>query len=156
MHYRIATSEDLTQLAQLRWEFRAEDGDEQPVVSYYHFIQACVPVLQRAMESGQATYWLAEMNGEIVAHIFVQRIDLVPRPCKLKDQFGYITNNYTKPAFRNQGIGSELLKRVIAWAKDEDYELLIVYPSEQAVPYYRRAGFTTETEVMELTLRAYI
>lgn len=155
MQYRLATEEDLPQLAQLRWDFRNEDGSETPVVSHEAFLNNCLDFLKRGLESGFQTYWLAEQDGEIVAQIFVHKIDLVPRPCKVQDQFGYITNNYTKPAYRGQGIGSKLMEYVIQWAKNEDFELLIVYPSDEAVPYYERAGFSTENEVMELKLRAY-
>ncbi len=89
------------------------------------------------------------------SHIFVHKIELIPRPCKIRDHFGYLTNNYTKPACRNRGIGSELMQRVKDWAKDEDLELLIVYPSEEAVTFYERAGFYSENDVMELRLREY-
>ena len=88
-------------------------------------------------------------------YVFVHKIDLVPRPCKIQDQFGYLTNNYTKPAYRSQGIGSALMNRVVEWAKDEDFELLIVYPSDEAVTFYERVGFKLENDVMELRLREY-
>ena len=155
MKYRLATTRDLLQLAQLRWDFRSEDDNEIPVVSREEFISECEKFLRQGIESGYQTYWLAENEGAIIAHIFVHRIDLVPRPCKLKDQFGYITNNYTKPEYRNQGIGSKLMDHVRKWAAEEDYELLIVYPSEEAVPFYERAGFRTENDVMELVIRDY-
>jgi ribosomal protein S18 acetylase RimI-like enzyme len=155
MRYRIATKQDLPQLAALRWDFRNEDGHEKPIVSREAFLKACVEFLRQGLESGHQVYWLAENEGEIIAHIFAHRIDLVPRPCKLKDQFGYITNNYTKPAYRNQGIGSKLMAYVRKWAADEDYELLIVHPSDEAVSFYERAGFVAENDVLELVLRAY-
>jgi GNAT superfamily N-acetyltransferase len=151
----MATEQDLPQLAELRWDFRDEDGFEQPVISQSEFVTACITFLKRGLESGYHTYWVAERAGEIIAQIFVHRIDLVPRPCKVKDQFGYITNNYTKPAHRNQGIGSELIKRVQQWASAEDLELLIVYPSDEAVTFYERAGFRSDNDVMELKLREY-
>jgi ribosomal protein S18 acetylase RimI-like enzyme len=109
MKYRMATERDFPQLAQLRWDFRHEDGSEQSVVSQDEFIEACIAFLKRSLESGYHTYWVAEHADEIIAHIFVHKIDLVPRPCKVQDQFGYITNNYTKPAYRNQGIGAALM-----------------------------------------------
>jgi GNAT superfamily N-acetyltransferase len=155
MKYRMATGEDLTQLAELRWDFRMEGGDELPAVSKEEFIAACTDFLKRGLASGYHVYWIAEKNGEIVSQIFVHKIDMVPRPCKIRDQFGYITNNYTKPPYRNKGSGSELMKSVLAWAKAEDLELLIVYPSERAVSFYRRAGFDMENDVMELRLREY-
>lgn len=36
-----------------------------------------------------------------------------------------------------------------------DLELLIVYPSEHAIPFYERVGFKSENDVMELNLREY-
>ena len=155
LQYRIATKKDLPQLAQLRWDFRNEDGYEKPVVSRDEFLEACIQFLSDGIDSGYQVYWLAENESEIIAHIFVHRIDLVPRPCKVKDQFGYITNNYTKPEYRNRGVGSRLMAHVSQWAKDEDYELLIVYPSDEAVRFYERSGFVAENDVMELKLRAY-
>ncbi len=155
MNYRMATDDDLMQLAELRWDFRMEGGDELPVVSKPEFVEACTSFLKRGLENGYHVYWLAEEGGEIISHIFIHKIDMVPRPCKIHDQFGYITNNYTKPEDRSRGVGSELMKRVIDWAKDEDLELLIVYPSERAVSFYKRAGFYMENDVMELRLREY-
>ena len=154
MLYRIATEQDLTQLSYLRWDFRMEGG-EIPIVSKEEFIAACTSFLKHSLESDYHVYWIAEENGEVISQIFVHKIDMVPRPCKIHDQFGYVTNNYTKPAYRNKGIGSELMKRVVQWAKDEDLELLIVYPSEEAVAFYERAGFYSENDVMELRLREY-
>ena len=153
MNYRIAIIEDLAQLAELRWDFRMEDDDEPAAIGRPEFVEACISFLKRALENDFYTYWLAETNREIVAHIFVHKVDLVPRPCKIRDRFGYMTNNYVKPSYRNQGIGSKLMQEVTAWAKAEDMELLIVYPSEQAVSFYERAGFDAENEVMELRLR---
>jgi len=155
MNYRTGTDEDLTRLAELRWDFRMEGGDESPAVSKSEFIEACASFLKRGLETGYHVYWLAEESGEIVSHIFIHKIDMIPRPCKIHDQFGYITNNYTKPEHRNRGVGTELMKRVISWAKEEDLELLIVYPSEKAVSFYGRAGFYSENDVMELRLREY-
>jgi len=155
MQYRMATEKDLVQLAELRWDFRGEGGTEQPGVNRKVFIEVCSEFLKRGLESGYHTYWIAEQAGEIISQVFIHRVDLVPRPCKIRDQFGYITHNYTRPAYRSKGIGSELMRRVKQWARDEDLELLIVYPSEEAVTFYERAGFRAENDVMELKLREY-
>jgi GNAT superfamily N-acetyltransferase len=154
MFYRTADEQDVTQLAHLRWDFRMEGG-EVPVVTRDEFITSCATFLRLGLESGRQVYWIAEENGEIVSQIFVHKVDMVPRPCKIDDQFGYVTNNYTKPAYRNKGIGSELMKRLVEWAKAADLELLIVYPSDEAITFYQRAGFDSQNEVMELKLREY-
>ena len=155
MEFRLSAEKDIPQLAQLRWDFRMEGGDELPSVSKEQFLTACEDFLKRGLENGTRAYWVAENDGEIVSHIFVQKVDMVPRPCKIQDQFGFITNNYTRPRHRNKGIGSQLLQRVMQWAKEQDMELLIVWPSEEAVNFYERAGFRLDNEIMELKLRSY-
>jgi GNAT superfamily N-acetyltransferase len=155
MEFRLGTEGDVTELAHLRWDFRMEGGDELPAVSKEEFITACETFLKQGLDSGSRAYWVAVDNSEIVSHIFVQKVDMVPRPCKIHDQFGCITNNYTKPQHRNKGIGSQLMQRVKQWAQEHDLELLIVWPSEQAVRFYEQAGFKMENDVMELRLRDY-
>lgn len=153
MIYRTATENDFPQLAEMRWNFRQESGEEIAVVEKAEFIEKCLEFLRNEVEN--YTYWIAENNGEIVSHIFVYRIKLVPRPCRIKDSFAYLTNTYTKPAFRGKGIGAELLQRVIEWAKDEGFELLLVYPSEESLNFYGRLGFENDREVLKLVLRDY-
>lgn len=155
MNFRIAQKSDFEQLANLRWDFRMESDEEKAAMSKEKFIERCVEFFEKKADGNHHFYWIAEEEGEIISQIFVHTIDMIPRPCKIEDQFGYITNNYTKPEYRSRGIGTKLLKKVIEWAKSEDLELLIVYPSERAQKFYERSGFKMENEVMELTLREY-
>lgn len=111
--------------------------------------------LQEGMSSGTQAYWLATEGDEIISHVFVQKIPMVPRPCKIRDFFGYVTNTYTLPGRRGEGVGSELMKRVIDWARTEDLELLIVWPSDRAVSFYKQLGFDAENDILQLTLRPY-
>ena len=153
MIYRLANEKDFPQLAQMRWDFRQESGEEIAVVTEAEFIEKCIEFLRR--EENNYLYWVAENKGEIVSHIFAHQINLVPRPCRVKDAFAYLTNTYTKPDFRRKGIGAKLLQTVIDWAKSEDLELLLVYPSEDSIVFYQRLGFENDAEMMKLILRNY-
>src|ERR1044072_4149057 len=97
--YRIARGTDVVQLAKIRWEFRSESGDELPVVNFQEFTNYYTAFFKQGLENRNRVHWLAEIGDEIIATTVVQKIDMVPRPCKLNDQFGYITDNYTKPAY---------------------------------------------------------
>jgi hypothetical protein len=55
----------------------------------------------------------------------------------------------------HKGIGTALLREAIAWSQQQDLELLIVWPSEEAARHYGRAGFVADNDVMELVLRDY-
>ena len=153
LEFRVATEKDIPQLVQMRWDFLTEDDDEQPVVSREEFLSLCTKFLADGFKRGDWTYWVAADKEEIVSHIFVYLIRPMPRPSRLDDRYGYMTNVYTKPRYRNRGVGRDLMRRVKRWARELDAALLIVSPSEASVPFYRRAGFSFETEFMEFRLR---
>jgi GNAT superfamily N-acetyltransferase len=156
IEYRIAIEADLEQLAAMRWDFRLEESPGTPVHDRATFMMACVAFLTQGLASGAWAYWIARDAGLIVAQIFVQRIAKVPKPNRLDDTFGYVTNVYTRPAYRNQGIGSQLLGHVIAWADEQELENLVVWPSERSIPFYTRAGFRGGSEALELEVRPYV
>lgn len=153
MKYRLATSADLKALAELRWAFRTEDAETPNRVKKEEFIAACVQFLTDGLSSNQWVYWIAEDENEIIAQIFVQCIKTVPKPERLEDMYGYVTNVYTKPSYRGQGIGFNLMKRVKDWAEAEELETLIVWPSERSRTFYERLGFKSENDIMEYELR---
>lgn len=100
-------------------------------------------------------YWIAELEGEIVSHIFVQRVRGVPRPFWLNNAYGYVSNVYTKPTYRRRGIGSQLMQHVLNWARHQEIDVLIVSISEESVTFYERAGFTAKNEWMECSVKDY-
>ena len=61
-----------------------------------------------------------------------------------------MTNTFTMREFRNQGVGAAFLDAVVEWGRYQDWELLIVWPSEESISLYRRAGFQKGKEEMEL------
>ena len=155
MRFRVATPEDLPRLAAMRWAFRTEDG-ETSIEDEEMFVLRYQTFVRDALASGQWRYWVAETaNSELAAHMAVCVVPSIPRPSRLHDQWGYLTDCYTLPAFRNQGIGQQLLAHVAAWATAKDLELLLVWPSERSQSFYARAGFGRDDEVRMLRLRDY-
>jgi GNAT superfamily N-acetyltransferase len=80
----------------------------------------------------------------------------VPKPNKLDDALGYVTNVYTRPDYRGQGIGTQLMTHVLIWAREHDLESLIVWPSETSVGFYERAGFQGSPDMLEYAVRPYV
>lgn len=156
MDFRIATESDLDALAQMRWDFRLEESLGTPVHNRQSFLEACTAFLRQGLASRRWVYWVAVYEGTIVSHVFVQLIDKVPKPNRLDDGFGYVTNVYTRPAYRGQGIGSELMAHVIEWARAQDLECLHVGPSDASVRFYERAGFRWNKDLMECVIRPYV
>lgn len=150
---RRAKIDDAEQLAEMRWIWRAEEAGGTPVHDKAAFMAHCVPFLHHGFGSGRWVCWVAVVDDLIVSHVFIQRMDKVPKPNKLIDADGYVTNVYTRAGYRGQGIGGILLRHVVAWAKDQDYASLYVWPAEESVRFYARAGFARDSEIMECLLR---
>lgn len=146
---RLATLDDVHELVQMRWDFSGEEQTNS-AFSFEEFNRNCSEFLVRAMKSGDWHIWVAEVEGNIVSHMYLQLIHKVPRPGKSQDPYyGYVTNVYTRPAFRSQGIGSKIHIAMEQWSKANDVEFLILWPSSHSVDFYARNGFSRCEEAME-------
>lgn len=171
IHYRLATADDAPALAQLRWDFRLEETNGMALHSHAEFMQVCTAFVADGIHSGQWVYWISEdttadiatgfaagspAGSRLIACICICIIRKIPKPNKLNDTFGYVTNVYANPNYRNQGIGTQLMSHVVGWANEQDLSNLLVWPSERSVPFYQRAGFVEDTEALTLELREYV
>ena len=154
--YRMATEADLDELAQMRWDFRLEEAPGATVHDQATFLDACTAFLRQGLAEQRWTYWVAQEDTLIISHIYIQRVPKVPKPNKLDDALGYVTNVYTRPAYRGQGIGTQLMTQVLAWAREQDLESLIVWPSETSIRFYERAGFRGSPDMLEYAVRPYV
>jgi GNAT superfamily N-acetyltransferase len=146
---RLATLDDVDELVQMRWEFSKEDY-EVSTISFEDFHQTCSEFLVKAIKSGNWYIWVSEVEGDIVSHMYLQLIHKVPRPGKTQaPYYGYVTNVYTRPAFRSQGIGTGIHVAMEKWSKENQVEFLILWPSSTSVQFYTRNGFARCEEAME-------
>jgi GNAT superfamily N-acetyltransferase len=143
---RQATIHDFEALARLRWDFSAPKMREGTNLA--RFTDEFGAFLHDALASGSWVFFVAEAADGIIATITVQIIAKVPRPNRLHARWGYVTNVYTVPEWRDQGVGTALMQHVQAWATEMKLEFLELWPSKRAVPFYRRAGFAPEDEAV--------
>lgn len=150
MIVRKATPQDIPQLAELRWDFRAEHDRIGDLALKAEFITACSRFLVNALDSGRWTVWVTDLDGLILCNIYVEQVDKMPRPGRLAGSLGYVTNVYTRPEWRRQGIGSALLRQVQKWAREETgLELLVLWSAHDSVEFYRRAGFSANPVTLQ-------
>ena len=56
-------------------------------------------------------------------------------------RLGYILNMYTRPEYRNKGIGTEIIRKLINFAKETGLSRLELFASPYGEHLYRKHGF---------------
>lgn len=150
-HIRRAAEADADELARLRWDF-SPDEVAASGRSFEEFRASFREFWASALASGNWTVWVAGQDGRLIANIWMQVIHKVPRPGRGSGhgRYGYVTNVYTEPDLRGHGIGSQLLERALGWAREQELEFLVVWPAEESVPFWERAGFRASPDALEL------
>jgi ribosomal protein S18 acetylase RimI-like enzyme len=138
--YRQATSMDLDALAMLRFEMEAERGNA--TVDPKEYAAAFSSSTGEEMNGRRQRAWLAEVDGEAVACVLLVWWTLPPNFASFTRKRGFVSSVYTKPAYRRQGIARELMKILIASAREEGVGRLILWSSEMGRPLYEQLGFT--------------
>jgi GNAT superfamily N-acetyltransferase len=156
MNYRLATESDAHELARLRWDFRLEETDGYAKTPWEQFGPICAEFIVTGMAAGDWAYWVSEEGDHLTGCVCIRVFRKIPKPNKLDDLFGYVTNVYMQPGSRNAGYGSKLLAKAIEWARAEGISELLVQPSERSMPYYMRQGFEPDGEAMHIDLEPYV
>jgi GNAT superfamily N-acetyltransferase len=144
---RAATPGDARALAALRWEFRA--GREPAVDDEHAFIERCTAWMARELQGPTWRAWIAVEGDRIVGQVWFDLIEKVPNPVGERERHGYLSNLYVQPAVRG-GVGTQLLETVVAWARNNAVDRIVLWPSARSVTLYLRHAFVRDGDVMEL------
>ena len=145
---RLATQGDLDALVELRRAFAFEDPESSESTGRPEFEAECAAFLAEAISSGRWQILVAELGSQIVAHVYVALIDKVPRPEHANAKLAYLTNVYTRPELRGRGIGAQLIRRAQAAAREADVELMIVWPADGSIDFFKRQGFAVPDDAL--------
>jgi GNAT superfamily N-acetyltransferase len=140
---RIAGDADAPALAGLRrawtaeWHGPADDeGFEARFLAWY----------QR--ESPRRVCWLAEAGSEPAGMMNMSVFERMPQPGRDPGSWGYLGNAFVLAAYRNQGIGSAMLRALLAHADEQRFARVVLSPSARSVPFYQRHGFTADHDLL--------
>lgn len=138
---RQSTPSETALLAELRWALCSEEERTAPPMCKKRFTTNYLSKIEEMEIAGKLVNFIALKERVPVGAISLLKVNKMPSPFDMAGCWGYVTNVYVKPDYRQQGIGTKLLRFVTAYANDRGYELLVVWPSDRSYPYYRRAGF---------------
>ena len=84
--------------------------------------------------------WLAVDGDKVVATSGLS-FSVVPPALHFDGRVAYIMNMFTFPEYRKQGIGAELLKRIVEEAKKRGYKTIKLNATDMGKPLYEKYGF---------------
>lgn len=103
---------------------------------------------------GQYIGWLAvptQQPEAIAGGAGVQLREVLPHPKEgnkvAEGRHAIILNVFTEPQWRRQGVALLLLQRIIAWARAEQIDRLILHASDAGRSLYERLGFVGTNEM---------
>jgi GNAT superfamily N-acetyltransferase len=145
---RRAEDADLPATARLRRESTVEQDGDRADPSFEERFSAWY-----TRESSRRIMWLAEVDGRMVGAMNLAVFERMPRPGRAPGRWGYLGNAFVLAAYRNQGIGGQLLDAVLGYASENGFARVVLSPSERSIPFYERAGFGPADALMLWTPR---
>ncbi|MFT4145559.1 MAG: GNAT family N-acetyltransferase [Mobilitalea sp.] len=146
MTYRIATLNEIDTLVELRKKQLIDEGispAEDTTEEMHKFFE-------KKMSDGTMVEWVVEDDHKIIATSAIVFYEFPPSFTNKSGIKGYITNMYTAPEYRGQGIASSLLDKLIGEAKERNVHKLWLGASEMGRPVYLKYGFEEKNIWLDL------
>lgn len=145
---RRAEHSDLAAIVQLRREWTQEEHGHIADPDFDGNLAAWY-----AREFSRRVIWLAEDGGLPVGMLNMAIYERMPQPGRALSRWGYLGNVFVLAAYRNRGIGNQLVSAVLNYADENDFVRVVMSPSEKSIPLYERAGFGPADALMLRTPR---
>jgi len=148
--YRKAVLSDAEKLAEIRSNLLIELNHILSEADRIVVEQMTLKYFKKAFCDNTFVSWIALDDEEIIATSGLS-FSIVPPLLQIPDgKVAYIMNMVTFPNYRNRGIGTELLKRIVEEAKQLGYKKITLNASEMGKPLYEKYGFRDVHNAMVL------
>lgn len=150
MLYRLATLSDMDQLIDLRKKQLIDEGQTAEDLidnELHHFFT-------KTLTNESLVQWVIEEQNHFIATAGVLFYQFPPSFMNKDGIRAYVTNVYTDPKYRGQGLASALLNRLVVEAKRRGVRKLFLEASTLGKPMYKKYGFIENDAWMELWVDA--
>ena len=158
---RLATVADAEIIARHRARMFHEMG-LVPEHLFEPYRTQCEACLREMLETGAYIGWLAAPNerfDQVVAGVGVQLRSVLPHPVEgpggeisiAAGRHAIIINVFTEPEWRRRGIAKLLMEQIIAWARTERLDRLVLHASDEGRVLYEHMGFVPTNEMRFMT-----
>ena len=148
MNYRICTKKDIPVMCEMRKQQLIQSGIDPKTdidAELYRFFTD-------KLDDGSLVEWMLEENGKVIATAGILFIEFPPSYRNPTGVRGYITNMYTAPEYREKGIASSMLEKLIEEARKRSVFRICLRASEMGKSVYKQFGFEESDRWMELDL----
>ena len=149
---RRATVEDIEALVEMRLALQREIGALFGDAPAEGAAEANRSYLNWALPAGEFYAWVAEAKGNLVACSGLVLYSRLPGMHGLASREAYVMNMYTYPKYRRMGIASELLNRIIQFARSAGARRVWLRATPMGKAVYEKAGFQPMESAMQLKL----
>jgi pyroglutamyl-peptidase len=149
---RRAAVADIDALVAMRLALQREIGALYADTPAEGAAEANRQYLKWALPAGEFFAWVAEAQGELVACSGMVFYSRMPGMHGLSCREAYVMNMYTHPDYRRQGIASELLNRMIQFARSRNARRIWLRTTAMGKPVYEKIGFEPMESAMQLKL----
>lgn len=104
------------------------------------------------LADGSLVEWFLEENGEVIATAGILFIEFPPSYSNQTGLRGYVTNMYTAPEYRRQGIATAMLHKLVEEAKARSVDLICLRATDMGKSVYEKFGFEVSGKWMDLKL----
>ncbi|MDR2532667.1 MAG: GNAT family N-acetyltransferase [Oscillospiraceae bacterium] len=146
IEYRKANISDIQYLVQYRKQQLIDEGE----VFDNEIDNELFDYFTSSISDNSLISWLAVDGEKIIATSGICFYQLPPTSRNPSGKNAYITNMYTLPEYRKQGIGTQLLQLVIDEAKAQNYKVIRLHASADGKSIYSKAGFCDTDGFMAL------
>lgn len=153
LRIRQATVADAREIATHRALMFHEMG-QLPEASMPALVAHAEALLEPMLATGEYVGWLAapaDAPQAIAGGAGAQRRQVLPHPDGTggvaEGRHAIVLNVWTEPRWRRQGVAESLMEAVIAWARAERLDRLVLHASEAGRPLYERLGFVRTNEM---------
>ncbi|MNT38454.1 Acetyltransferase (GNAT) family protein [compost metagenome] len=151
--FRAATLDDIPQLVNLRFLMVNETSGVDPNQRTPEFEKDVRDYFEENLSNGSFYSAVAECDGQLVS---MNGLVLYRKPPTFKGTtgiVGYVTSVYTIPEFRKRGIAGELMKLLVAHAKEAGAGKIHLGTTDDGRKLYEKSGFKDVTfPALELRL----
>jgi GNAT superfamily N-acetyltransferase len=142
---RRATVDDAAALAALRWTWHHENQSEASE-AFDDFVTNYCAWWVADQNSHHAV--VAEVDGQLVGMGFLALLVRVPDVDHPRRADGDIQSVYVEPTLRGRGVGTQLVRELIAIADEMGCEKVTVQSSSRALSLYQHAGFDVSVRLL--------